>query len=408
MSADDTNKIISQLENDKKAAQLGLDVAGLEARIIATRAANEAAELKAQVTSRIGTIAPTTQTPGEFESKQDAGRTEADCLVAAAIEEIAKDIAEKINDAIETSCVILYGDKQPTFQNVALFEIQKTACESLFSEAEKAFGAVETSAARKIAPEMMFRELSLATAAAVTNAVLDIGAGLASYLKTEYVFSGITPSSGIDDKLLAIALAGQLIAKNKTVCFPSLWNPSLGAFVDGELKELFASYSEAPTKRMDALEKAQATGVIPSQANAWKSVADLYQRAEKAFEDLLLALRTVDPAGVPWIAKVAEERAIRHRNTDDDKYDRFILVRLHSQGGGYYTANSLFGSLFRPPAYVGGGAVASYLVVDGSGKLVKAGQVQRHSNYDLITHIASRFARPRTNATSTGQPKGDQ
>ncbi|UHD16366.1 xanthine dehydrogenase family protein molybdopterin-binding subunit [Thiocapsa bogorovii] len=132
----------------------------------------------------------------------------------------------------------------------------------------------------------------------------------------------------------------------------------------------------------------------------YTKTGDAYSAAQKRFDDLLESLAKSDKDGVPAAELVMTQKAV----SDALKSGSYALfLRLNLSAGGYYTKKNLwtfFGSL---PFYVSGGAIASFVAVDGaSGDVRAAGQFQVHSGYYPVDEVEARFLMP----TGPGETSG--
>lgn len=351
-----------------------------------------AAQLK-NARDRIGTI---TKYDGESSSKAEGTEAKAGVgLVdirrrcAEKIGEIAGEIAKAFGDLPDKPLIFYAGDEKPSTRNHLLFKLQHDAVNGMFDQA-----ATDCQSAQVLdAPAQGTRAFSLTVGTAVTavSAILEIGAGIASYLKVNYTISG-AEVTGFDDGFLAEAVAGKLTGK--AVFMPGRWMPDDQAVLD-QVTELFKKNAASAANlahargRIAALnaELAQTNddtrkGQIPGIVGAYDKAATALEAAQLSCEAFLQALRTADTQGIPWIALVAQESLVGKKIAEGAN---LVFLRLHSVTGGCIASESLRDTFSkRVPFRVAGGAVASYLVLDKDGKVLKSGQAQRHSGYENL------------------------
>jgi hypothetical protein len=156
----------------------------------------------------------------------------------------------------------------------------------------------------------------------------------------------------------------------------------------------------------------------PAKKAALDEVAALYGRAaeaytvaQKRFDDLLVSLAMVDKDGVPQVALIIDQKTLAEALAAGAYA---LFVRLNSSAGGYYTKKNLWTFFGDMPFFVSGGAIASYLAVDGaSGSVKAAGQFQVHSGYHKLHKVEERFLvrpapAPSAAAVAPGRPAAER
>lgn len=346
---------------------------------------------------------------GKAELGEKAGSAEATLLGSAAINHIAdvfaasiisakpvdpKKAAEKENIILATPTTI------PNFQALTAFELQFNATKTAVAVAEAKTGGVKTEGVK-------------------TESLASIGLGaeaiskLLSFAKTDYTFKNIDISSS--DAMLVYALAGKLDAANVVV--PSIYaadaisqtNTLLGRsmeinqwLIDSKrrLKTHEAAVVEAEKKLTDNPKDEAAKKLRDENKSAsgiWKSVSESVEAWSKQ-------LSTADDKGNSPIATIAREFAIKQKL--DEKGTILVIVELHKLTGTGYTKKNLWSSLGANPFFVMGGAVASYVALDGpSGRVLSAKTLPVHGGYHSVSQIQA-VVNSGTSTTSQGSRHG--
>ena len=333
---------------------------------------------------------------GDVTVNTGAGNAEATLLAAAAV----KDAAVKINELIKDSnasnkpIILFSGSQPPDLSHWRTFQNTLRLVSDGFARASAAKGQADLAA-----KDIPFKGLTNEAAGA---AFTGIGAGLdalskiGSYFQTNYTIAGASVSN-VDDDLLAVSVAGSI----KNSFFPARWIPISGEEISSLVLPVAATRDEAATtltnvqakskKYKDAIEKESDSSnkaKLLVVASAYDRAADSYTAALKAYDDMISSLAT-DKNGVALAVLVANEKWI----SDKMKNGALgLFIHLHSAAGANYTKKNLWTFFGSMPFYVMGGAVCSYVLVDGSsGSVLSAGQLPLHSGYYKVNDVAQKF-----------------
>lgn len=314
-----------------------------------------------------------------------AGLTEATLLGSLAINRIAVQFAATLKTSkLPSTFVFVTSTTVPDFQALTAFEAQYLAIKTAIDIAR-----------------LTTNDQSEVNAGVKKESVAAIGLGLdavsklLSFAKTDYKFLNFEVSS--TDAMLLRALAG-LLKDDKTVEIPAVYvadvisatNQVLSRAGDinkwaveakGRIKfheaaqaefekQLAATPNEQSLK--DGLQKTK------SALATWKAVSESVDAWSKQ-------LTTADDKGNSPIATIARQSAIQRKLAGGAA---LVVVELHKVVGTGYTKKNLWSSLGANPFFVMGGAVASYVALDGpSGKVLDAQLQPVHGGYYSVSDI---------------------
>ena len=322
---------------------------------------------------------------GAAEVTGSAGSAEATLLGSVAVNRIATHFADSLKSSkLPSDFVFVTSTTVPDFQALTAFEVQFLAIKT----------AIDTA---KLITSVKPEE----NAAMQTESVATIGLGLdavskiLSFAKTDYKFVNFELSS--TDSMLMRALAGMLSGV-KTVQIPAVYVADVTAATNqvmtraGEInkgaveakgrikfyeaaqvefeKRLVATPNDPTLK--EGLQKAK------TSLATWKAVSEAVDAWSKQ-------LTAADDKGNSLIATVARQSAIRRKL---DAGAAMVIIELHKVAGTGYTKKNLWSSLGANPFFVMGGAVASYVVLDGVTGTVLDAQLQPfHGGYYSISDV---------------------
>ena len=369
---------IQQAEEAAKAAKNLADAQAAAANAQQATAIAQLAALKAM----IGEV-PASGYNGTVDLKEKAGSTEAALLAAKAINSAARNIVDRLPQQNTRKTVFLYASGDvPTFQALIAFRAQIAIVNKAFDDAklasEKA-GEVSQPPTEKILPVLGASGLALS---AVNN--------LLGYFRTDYTVGGIDLQW--DDSMIVHALAGAIAgsSKNLDVKLPALYNPGalsepaaliLNAAtgvslqrLDGQAQEsreesLSGHFTTLAAKEADATKKAN----LQKSARAHKDAADAWKAALALCDSFFVKLTTADDKGVIPLTNVVRDNVVASAL---DQNNLLLVVKLQKSGGAYYTKKNMWTLFGGMPLYHMGGAVVSYVLLDGKeGQILQAGVV---------------------------------
>lgn len=341
-------------------------------------AAEIAAAHDAAVRASFGQIAGSVYATGTIEAESGAGGAEAALLAAhslnLAAEAIAKAIAQSAPALLEGARYIMFaGVDRPRLDHWRLFSLARTTVAQAFVEArsalETAHAHAETITRAGIVHLRQPGDIA-STAVDSLGAILDLAAKLGSYFMSDYKLGPLAIASGVDDDLLALAVAGRMSG----VCYPARWSPPGGLEVLTRLlAPLRATQQHAVRDKLDAeasardykakslADQSNATA-LNAAADQFQKAANLFADAGRAFETLVASLAQTDANGTALATKIVDEHAVGEAL---DSGGRLLFVRLNLASGGYYSQKNLWTGFGSVPFRVMGGAIASYAAVDG-------------------------------------------
>lgn len=396
------------------------------------QAAQAQAELAA-LKAKVGEV-PASGYTGNVDLKENAGSLESSLLASAAIVEATAEIAKRIPCTYKNKSVLLTGMSDvPTFNALMTFNAQLSILETAMKEASNA-----SATAQKIGPILKAEPLAFAAAIPAAGLVLDAANKLLNFFKADYTVGGI--QTALDESIVSHALAGTLAAsgKFKDILIPNLFNPTnlsekMVATLtkletdrisakSGEAEEATAvkSYAEkvGDTEKVKAAADAALKKAKPLERPALeKKAKEAASKLEKTKEGLeahnvanagwkkavalhdafFVKIMTMDEKGVVPLSQIVKEEAINAKINDG----LMLITKLQSQGGSYYTKKNMWTALGAMPFYNSGGAVISYLLVEGADrKVILSGVVPFFGGYLKPTEISTTL-----NASSNTIPK---
>lgn len=364
----------------------------------AAAAAADVAATKAQV----GTVTGSSYT-GEITVTPGAGNGEASLLAASAVQTAAHRIVKALAESglpTDRRYILFAGLQRPAFGNWRAFEVQLNVVDSSFDRADQAKAAADQAAANQAAASVSPPKHGAGPVESVTavGAAFDVLSKLGSYFQSNYAIGPAT-ITGSDDDLLAVSVAGGLT----DAWYPGRWAPPTGAATIWTLMQGIAAQRDSSNPDLatvkanaDHWTSASEKETDAKKKEAMKNVAALYTRAavlyvaaQKRFDDLLDSLTSVDKDGTPLATKIVDEKFI----ADELSAGSYALfVHLNAGVGGYYTKKNLWTFFGGMPFYVSGGAIASFVAVDGvTGNIKKAGQFAIHSGYLKMNKVEEKF-----------------
>lgn len=321
---------------------------------------------------------------GTAELTGSAGTAEATLLGSMAVNRIAAQFSAPLSKlTAKGSLVLTTATTIPDFQAMTAFETQFLAISTAVITARQSTSDKPTDNA----------EMRMESVAAI-GIGLEAVSKILSFAKTDYKFVNLDVASS--DAMLLRALAGSL--KGKAVEIPAFyvadaisasnqvlsrageinkWSVEAKSrikfyeMVQAEFEKQLAA-TPANTFLKDGLQKAK------SALATWKSVSESVDAWSKQ-------LTTADDKGNSLIATIARQSAIKKKLDSDGV---LVIVELHKVVGTGYTKKNLWSSLGANPFFVMGGAVASYVALDGkSGYVLDAMMLPVHGGYHSVSDI---------------------
>jgi hypothetical protein len=367
--------------------KLAKDVAEAQTATANAQKAQSEAELAA-LKKRFGDFAGS-GISGTAELTGLAGTAEATLLGSVAVNRIAAQFAIALSKLTANTLVLTTPTTVPDFQTLTAFETQFLAISAAVSAARQSTSDKPTD-----------------NAGVKTESVAAIGLGLEavgkilSFAKTDYKFVNLEVAS--TDAMLLRALAGLL--KGKVVEIPAFYLAdaiSASSQVLSRAGEI-NKWSVEAKRRIKFFEAAQAEFEKQlAAAPADQSLKDGLQKAKlalatwKAVSESVDAwskqLTTADDKGNSPIATIARQSAIKWKLDADGV---LVIVELHKVAGTGYTKKNLWSSLGANPFFVMGGAVASYVALDGkTGRVLDAQMLPVHGGYHSVSDIPAEVNR---------------
>lgn len=337
---------------------------------------------------------------GDVTVNTGAGNAEATLLAAWAVKEAAVEIGKRIAEANKDKkmdIVLFTGNQSPDLSHWRTFRNTLRIVSDGFDRASAAKAQADA------AVKQVQKPPKAASIEMVGGAITGIGAGLdalskiGSYFQTNYTFAGATVSN-VDDDLLAVSVAGEI----PSAFFPNRWIPTGGEEIAALVQPLAATRQGAATTLKDVqVELQKYKGAAEEEKNdpsnktkllavasSYERAVDSYTAALKAYDDMITSLVT-DKGGVALAVLVANEKWI------SDKMDNGalgLIVHVHSAAGANYTKKNLWTFFGGTPFYVMGGAVCSYVMINGAdGRVLSAGQFPLHSGYYKVNDVEAKF-----------------
>ena len=320
---------------------------------------------------------------GAVTMKEKAGTEEALLLGARAVKEAASKVSEAVRGRKER--FYIFGAKEfPTFQRLTGFRFRKDLIKQAFAAANIAI-PVALPANKALRTEMV-------PIPGMVSSGLDAFSKILGFFKTDYEIGGIDVK--LDESLLLFSVAGCLSrddgeSKGKEVHLPLIYQPSaqnstLMSLVK-ELAELAAlrglaetgmtatknSIADTEKQAADPANKATKDDLLKTAA-ALKPRLDQLNALIALYDSFATSLTTPDSNGAAPLSAIAQEYAIDAALKTDAAV---LLLRLENSGGGYLLKKNLWTGLGKMPLYHMGGATVTYLLLDGPGGRVLAGDV---------------------------------
>jgi hypothetical protein len=317
---------------------------------------------------------------GSVTMKDKAGTEEALLLGAQAVKQAAAKVAKAVRG--EKDKFYIFGAKEfPTFQRLTGFRFRKDLIKQAFAAAGITVPKPPGGAPRT----------ELVTPGMVSSG-LDAFSKILGFFKTDSEVGGIDVK--LDESLLLLAVAGSLSNKDgdnagKEVHLPLLFLPDAQSStlkaLALELAELFELRGQAETqmnatkntiadtekKAADPANAATKDALLQTAA-ALKPKVDQLNGLIALYDSFATSLTTPDSNGAAPLSAIAQEFAIDAALKADAAV---LLLRLENSGGGYLLKKNLWTGLGKMPLYHMGGATVTYLLLDGPGGKVLAGDV---------------------------------
>ena len=354
-----------------------------EAEKAAHDAKKAAAEAKlAALKAQIGEV-PDSGYSGDVTVGEKAGETEAALLSAKAVVDAAQKIACEIPK--ESSCggngknskpkILLYSAAQtPNFQAYVMFNTQLGVVNAVLDRAVTESDAVlrkDTQSGRQKMRGLSFAAPGLALSA--LNKIL-------GYFRTDYAVAGVALT--FHDSMLVHALAGKVAECGYDVQLPAVYNPAV-----------HLASTSAIVQKIDSLAVKQQFLKLQSEHHHTEAkkenVPDKYKTkhldaaqvldAAVALCDAFFSKLTTPVNGKTPLSNVVLQTALVEILKQGGC---LLIVKIQQAGGGHYTKKNLWTFLGRLPFFHMGGAVVSYVLINGcDGSVKKSGVVPIHGGF---------------------------
>ncbi|MBS1133053.1 MAG: hypothetical protein H6R02_194 [Burkholderiaceae bacterium] len=347
------------------------DLAELQKSVFEAQKAQYEAQLAA-AKAKFGDL-PASGIGGTADLATGAGTAEGLLLGTKTVNEIADAfVCDILLKAEPAKFVLSTTSAIPDFQLLIAFEAQHTAMAAAVKQAEISTGSEERAV----------RE-SPALAAA-----LPFVSNLLSYAKTDYKFIGFDVTTS--DAMLLRAMAGKLVAKGRTVSIPAVYylpqasQSSLSLLSKiGDLdtwsikaKKLLLLYGDEKKQIEKDLTKTPNDEALKKQSDRLQLNIATWQAVSDAIDAWSKKLIAPDDKGTSAIATIVRQGAIKQPL---DAGAGLLVVELHKVSATGYSKKNLWSSLGANPFFVMGGAVASYVLVNGKTGEVLSAQLLPHS-----------------------------
>lgn len=385
------------------------------------------AELAA-MKAKIGEV-PTSSQTGTVDLKDKAGYLEASLLASRAIVNVTSEIVNRIPCLYKDKTVLLTGTSDvPNFGALMTFNAQINILKKAMADADKA----TTYAKEKYPTAEIEIKAAPFVAIAAAGLVLEAGSKLLNYFKTDFTVGGVQIT--LEESIVIHALAGPLVdsGKFKEVLISSLLNPAslsnnmtetLNDLESSRIKAKNGEESEAKavkwylnkvgeaeklkTAADEAFNKSKAAErvALKKKVDAAVKILDDTKKGLEAhklaeagwrqvvglYDTFFTKLLTIDDKGVVPLSLIAKEEAINNKINDG----LMLITKLQAYGGSYYTKKNLWTALGAMPYFNSGGAVISYVLIQGPDrKVVQSGVVPILGGYLKPTDISAELKAP--------------
>lgn len=375
------------------------DLAELQKQVAEAQKAQSEAELAA-AKAKFGDLKDSGIGGSADITSANAGMAEGLLLGSKAVDLIAKQFVNSIcKKSTPIRLVMVTSASVPDFQLLTAFEAQHTAIATAVRLAETTTGS----------------ENLRTEAVALLAAALPFVSSLLSYAKTDYKFIAIAVESS-DDMLLR-AMASRLTEKGRKVEIPAVFLPTASTASSsvqakiGDLdtwsiraKKLLLFYG----KQKEDIEKVLAK--TPDDKAKKDELAQLqikiatWQAVSESIEAWSKKLATTDDKGNSAISSIVRQAAIRSSLQAKDGAG-LLVVQLHKVAATGYSKKNLWSSLGANPFYVMGGAVASYVLVDGiSGEVISSRLLPFSGGFHSVSDLESTVNPPEKEESATDIP----
>jgi hypothetical protein len=140
-----------------------------------------------------------------------------------------------------------------------------------------------------------------------------------------------------------------------------------------------------PAQQADLKANAGKLAPLKQAAELYDQAAALLRNAMAKADEFITGLGIADAKGVLLITKLAQEKSVCERLTKENTLA--LVLDLRAAVGGYYTKKNVWTFLGQMPFFAMGGAVVTYLLLDGDGQLVATGLVPIHSGYQGVHKV---------------------
>lgn len=415
-------KLRSELELDtaEKLAEISAAKAiseGEKAQFEASKAKAEAEKIEieaknAAIKAKYGDVTKSSFANGTTKVGTGAGAIEASLLAAKAVEEITQQLAQELSGQCDNEYIIFVGEERPTIDHYQLFLLQKEVLANTFAKSVKSYDDAKEADQdeRNVVPQANVSPfVAEAAGATITaaGAILESAANLGSYLLTDYDIAGVD-ADGIDDQFLAFTLAGKL----GNAWYPAYWSGTSNLSLVADLITENSSYREA-LQQKGIIEKnksfwqekiTEKTGA--DKKKTYEGIIELYNRAlsdntlaQESYVAFITSFANEDTEGRTVASKIVIGKKYI---TKIDSGAKLLFLKLNKAKGDGYTKKSLWTSFTGGiPFYVMGGAVVSYMVVNGkSGAIEKSGHVKRHGGFHKLNKVKGKINSEKTASSS--------
>lgn len=364
--------------------------------------ARQAADLSAGQAA-IGTIAGS-RLEGTVTVKQDAEKGEATLLAARAILLAAAEIGKALKTKINSKRIVLLSAAEASqAPNYRQFLLQKSLLMHIYRKAQQEAGRLEEQADLLTSVEAPVADASDAIPAlTAAGVVIDAVAKLGSYFLSNYEIGSVVLTADVEQ--LVSAVADNLLRSDATaiIVIPARRPPQLTDFED-IIKQLAEETIKADTRAAVLSKKTRrVTGQsehekdqtklarLQQGAALYDQAAQLLRNAISKAEEFITGLGAVDPKGVAFMTKVAQEKSACEELARPESLALVLDVR--SAVGGYYTKKNLWTFLGGMPFFAMGGAVVTHSLTNKDGELLASGLIPIHSGYARVDHVRGLIA----------------
>ena len=349
-----------------------------EAEKAAHDAKKAAAEAKlAALKAQIGEV-PDSGYSGDVTVGEKAGETEAALLSAKAVVDAAQKIAGEIPKKSSSggNCenskpkILLYSAAQtPNFQAYVMFNTQLGVVNAVLDGAGTAPDGFRSRVEKR--KGVSFAAPGLALSA--LNKIL-------GYFRTDYAVSGVALT--FQDSMLVHALAGKVAERCYDVQLPAVYNPAVHSASTSAIVKKIVSLAEEQQRLKLRSEhhhtEAKKEDVLDEYKTKHLDAAQVLDAAV-ALCDAFFSKLTTPVNGKTPLSDVVLQTALVEILKQGGC---LLIVKIQQAGGGHYTKKNLWTFFGRLPFFHMGGAVVSYVLINGcDGSVKKSGVVPIHGGF---------------------------